>query len=207
MPDFSLKTLIGVLLAMSLGSVWAHSFNLGFVAPLSGSRADSGQQALDGFMLATTEQDAHAFEESDGHLGGLDCYVIKIDSAVDEKTTIDRIDSLLRNEEPIFIAGVFSPEIADQISDLLKNSEAILVNPINSAMWQRALKTPENLTTMSDGSFNEKFKAAFGYAPTTDVRKGYIAARLIASTVRSLPESQLEQRESLARALSRFQRE
>ena len=185
----------------------AHSFNLGFVAPLSGPRADTGRQALDGFMLATTEQDAHLFEESDGHLGGLDSYVNKIDSSVDDKTTIDRIESLLRNKEPLFIAGVFSPGIADQISDLLKNSEAVLVNPVDSAMWQRALRTPENLTTMSAGPFNPKFKSAYGYEPNANVRKGYIAARLIASTVRSLPESKLEQHEELARALSRFQQE
>jgi len=107
MPEFSLKILIGILLALSLDPVSAHSFNLGFVAPMSGSRGESGQQALDGFMLATTEQDAHLFEESDGHLGGLDSYVFKIDSSVDDKTTIERIENLLRNKEPLFIAGVF----------------------------------------------------------------------------------------------------
>jgi len=71
-------------------------------------------------------------------------------------------------------------------------------------MWQRAVKTPEYLTTMNAEPFNAKFKAAYGYAPTADVRKGYIAARLIASTVRSLPESQLEEREELTRSLNRF---
>ncbi len=202
-----MKILIAVMLMVITSEGSAHSFILGFVAPLSGPRADTGQQALDGFMLATTEQDAHLFEESDGHLGGLDSYVIKIDSSVDDKTTIDRIESLLRNKEPLFIAGVFSPGIADQISDLLKNSEAVLVNPVESAMWQRALRTPENLTTMSAGPFNPKFKSAYGYAPNANVRKGYIAARLIASTVRSLPESQLEDRDELMRALNRYLQE
>lgn len=207
MSEFSPKILIGILLALSLDPVWAHSFNLGFVAPMSGSRGDSGQQALDGFMLATTEQDAHAFEESDGHLGGLDSYVIKIDSSVDDKTTIERVENLLKKDKPLFVAGIFSLELAGEISERLKHSEAVLVNPVDSLMWHQAIETPGRLTTMSGELLNEKFKAAYGYAPTTDVRKGYIAARLIASTVRSLPESQLEQRESLARALSRFQRE
>ncbi len=207
MPEFSLKSLIGVLLAMCLGPVWAHSFNLGFVAPMSGPEAVSGKQALDGFMLATTEQDAHLFEESDGHLGGLDSYVIRIDSSGNDKTTIDRIEKLLSSKKPLFVAGIFSLEFASEISNRLKNSEAILVNPVDSRMWLRVVEEPEKLTTMNREPFNAKFQATHGYAPTADVRKGYIAARLIASTVRSLPESLLEDRDELMRVLSQFQQE
>ena len=207
MPEFSLKILIGILLAMSLDPVWAHSFNLGFVVPMSGARADTGRQALDGFMLATTEQDSHAFEESDGYLGGLDSYVIKIDSSVDDRTTIDRVEHLLRNNKPLFVAGILSSELAGEISARLKHSDAVLVNPVDSAMWQQLVENPDKLKTMSGEPFDPKFKTAYGWAPTADVRKGYIAARLIASTVRSLPESLLEEREELARALNRFQQE
>jgi len=207
MPDFSLKSLIGVLLAMCLGPVSAHSFNLGFVAPLSGPRADTGQQALDGFMLATTEQDAHLFEESDGHLGGLDSYVIRIDSSGNDKTTIDRIENLLKNKQPLFVVGNISPGFASHISDLVNNSQAVLVNPVDSAMWQQIVETPEKLTTMSAEPFNPKFEEAYGYQPNPNVRKGYIAARLIAATVRSLPESLLEDRDELMRALNRYLQE
>ena len=202
-----MKILIAVMLMVITSEGRAHSFNLGFVAPMSGPRADSGQQALDGFMLATTEQDAHLFEESDGHLGGLDSYVIKIDSSVDDKTTIDQIEILLRNNKPLFVAGIFSSELVGEISARLKHSDAVLVNPVNSLMWRQLIENPDKLTTMSGEPFKVKFKATNGYDPTADVRKGYIAARLIASTVRSLPESKLEEREELARALSRFQQE
>jgi ABC-type branched-subunit amino acid transport system substrate-binding protein len=202
-----MKILIAVMLMVIANEAWAHSFNLGFVAPMQGSRANSGQQALDGFMLATTEQDTHAFEESDGHLGGLDCYVIQIDSSVNEKTTIDRVEHLLKKDKPLFVAGIFSSELAGQISDRLEDSEAVLVNPVESLMWRQLVEYPDKLTTMSGAPFKVKFKATYGYDPTADVRKGYIAARLIASTVRSLPESQLEDREQLARALRQFQQE
>ena len=207
MPDFFLKPLIGVLLAMCLGPVWAHSFNLGLVAPMSGPEAVSGKQALDGFMLATTEQDAHAFEESDGHLGGLDSYVIKIDSSGNDKTTIDRIENLLRSKKPIFVAGIFSQELASRISDRLENSEAVLVNPADSAKWKQVAEMPEQLTTMDSEPFDAAFESAYGYAANANVRQGYIAARLIASTVRSLAESGLKDRDELARALSQFQQE
>ena len=202
-----MKILIAVMLMVITSEGRAHSFNLGFVAPMSGPRADSGQQALDGFMLATTEQDAHAFEESDGHLGGLDSYIIKIDSSVNEKTTVDQIENLLRNNKPLFVAGIFSSELVGEISARLKHSDAVLVNPVDSLMWRQLVESPGKLTTMSGEPFNVKFKATYGYDPTADVRKGYIAARLIASTVHSLPESKLEEREELARALSRFQQE
>ena len=207
MPEFSLKILIGILLAMSFDPVWAHSFNLGFVVPMSGVRADTGRQALDGFMLATTEQDAHAFEESDGHLGGLDSYVIKIDSSVDDRTTIDRVEHLLRNNKPLFVTGIFSSELVGEISVTLKHSDAVLVNPVNSLMWRQLADSTGPLTTMSGEPFNLNFKATYGYDPTTAVRQGHIAARLIASTVGSLPESLLEDRDELMRALSRFQQE
>ena len=75
------------------------------------------------------------------------------------------------------------------------------VNPRSAA------KTPEKLTTMSAEPFNPKFEAAYGYKPNANVRKGYIAARLIAATVRSLPESLLEDRDELMRALNRYLQE
>ncbi len=202
-----MKILVAVMLMVIASEGGAHSFNLGFVAPMSGPQADVGQQALDGFMLATAEQDVHLFEESDGHLGGLDSYVIRIDSSVDDKTTIDRIENLLKNKQPLFVVGNFSPGFASHISDLVNNSQAVLVNPVDSAMWQQIVETPERLTTMSAEPFNPKFEAAYGYQPNSNVRKGYIAARLIAATVRSLPESLLDDREKLMRALSQFQQE
>ena len=55
---------ICVVLIASSNPVWAHRFNLGFVIPMSGPKLESGQHALDGFMLATGEQDAHAFESA-----------------------------------------------------------------------------------------------------------------------------------------------
>jgi len=202
-----MKILIAVMLMVITSEGSAHSFNLGFVAPLSGPRADTGQQALDGFMLATTEQDAHLFEESDGHLGGLDSYVIRIDSSVDDKTTIERIEKLLENKETLFVVGNFPPGFASYISDLVNNSQAVLVNPVDSVMWQQIAGAPEKLTTMSAEPFNPEFEAAYGYEPNANVRKGYIAARLIASTVRSLPESLLQDRDELMRALSQIQQE
>ena len=172
---------------------------------MSGPQEDSGRQALDGFMLATTEEDAHADEDSDGHLGGLDSYVIEIDSSAGDATTIERIENLVRSDKPLFVAGLFSMDLAIQIVDILKKNGTVLVNSFDSTMWRRVAETPDQLTTFGGGSFNSAFKKAYGYAPNANVLQGYIAARMIASTVRSLPESLLEDRDELARALSWIQ--
>lgn len=193
------------MLVLIAGEGMAHSFKLGFVAPVSGPDGEIGQQALDGFMLATTEQDAHEFEESDGHLGGLDSYVIVIDNSTGETATIEKVENLVRSKKPLFVTGIFSVAMAAQIADTLKKNGAILVNPVDSSMWRRAVDAPENLTTMNGESFNAVFEKAYAYTPNAYVRQGYIAARLIASTVRSLPESLLEDREELTRALSWIQ--
>lgn len=183
----------------------AHSFKLVFVAPMSGPQQKFGRQALDGFMLATTEEDAHLDQESDGHLGGLDSYVIEIDSSMGNEVTMEQVENLVRSRKPLFVAGLFSKELASQITDSLRKNGAVLVNPLDSAMWRRVMDRPEDFKTMNGETFNAVFNQVYGYAPNTNVRQGYIAARLIALTVRSLPESQLEDRDELARALSWFQ--
>ena len=193
------------MLALIAGEGVAHKFKLGFVAPMSGIESEIGRQALDGFMLATGEQDTHEFEESDGHLGGLDSYVITIDSSVGESSALEMVEDLAVRKRPLFVTGIYSAEMATLISEALEKTGAVLVNPVDSGMWRRSLDTPESLTTMVGGSFDDAFKKTYGYAPTDSVRQGYIAARLIASTVRSLPESQLEDRDELARALSWIQ--
>ena len=96
-------------------------------------------------------------------------------------------------------------DFAIQIVDILKKNGTVLVNSFDSTMWRRVAETPDQLTTFGGGSFNSAFKKAYGYAPNANVLQGYIAARMIASTVRSLPESLLEDRDELARALSWIQ--
>ncbi|MFV2033398.1 MAG: hypothetical protein ACC663_12955, partial [Gammaproteobacteria bacterium] len=179
------------MLIVTASPVWAHNFRLGFVAPMSGSQSEIGREVLDGFLLATTEEDAHPDESSDGHLGGLDSYVIEIDDSTGEAATIEMVEDMVRSKKPLFVTGVFSAGLASQIADVLKKSGSVLVNPVDSAMWREVTEAPGKLTTMSGESFNAAFKAAYGYKPNANVHRGYIAARLIASTVRSLPASQL----------------
>ena len=156
MLEYSLKTFAGILLVASLGPVWAHSFNLGLVIPMSGPGLDSGQQALDGFMLATTEQDGHPDETSDGHLGGLDSHVLKVDSGVDSALMLKSLDNLMQKSEPIFVTGLLSVETTELITKSLKQRNTVFFDPVDSAMWQIALNTPMALKSMNGDSFSAR---------------------------------------------------
>ncbi len=207
MSEFPLKILIGILLAGSLGQVSAHSFTLGLVIPLSGPQLESGQQVLDGFLLATTEEDGHPDETSDGHLGGLDSHVLTVDSGVDSTAMLKRLADLIRTREPIFVSGLFTAETAELITQSLKDENTVFFDPAESAMWQIALNSPNALKSMNDDSFSARFLNRYGYAPTLYVMRGYIAARLIAATVRSVSEEELNNSEKLLPAFTQVHRE
>ena len=190
-----------VLSAVS-GQIRAHSFDVGFLAPLSGPDAHQGRQALDGFLLATRERDGHAFEESNGHLGGLDSYVIRIDSSGGAEAVRGQLDELLRGEGPVFLTGVSVSETLAAAGIMLDDSQSILVDPLDSAVYRSAADAPESLVTRDDVPFPAAFRRAYGYDADGHAIGGYIAARVIAAGV-SAVEGRLSQRDALQRALAR----
>jgi ABC-type branched-subunit amino acid transport system substrate-binding protein len=193
-----------LVLATSGGHVRAHSFNVGFMAPFSGPSAHQGQQALDGFLLATRERDGHALEESDGHLGGLDSYVIRIDSGSVDAVR-GQLDELLRGEGLVFLTGLSVPETL-AATRVLDDSQVILVDPLDSAVYLSAVSAPEGLVTMGNVPFSAAFREAYGYDPDGYAIGGYIAARIIAAAV-SAVEGQFSQRDALHRALAQAREE
>jgi ABC-type branched-subunit amino acid transport system substrate-binding protein len=190
---------IALVLAAISSQVPAHSFNVGFMAPLSGPSAHHGQQALDGFLLATRERDGHAFEESDGHLGGLDSYVITIDSGRGADAVRGRLDELLRGEGLVFLTGVSVSGTLADAGVILDDSQTIIVDAVDSAVYRSAA---ESLVTMDGLRFLAAFREAYGYEPDVNAIGGYIAARFIAAAV-SAVEGRFSQRDALLGALAR----
>ncbi len=191
-----------LVLAMSSGHVRAHSFDVGFMAPFSGLDAQQGQQALDGFLLATRERDGHAFEESDGHLGGLDSYVIRIDSSRGAEAVRGQLDELFEGDGIVFLTGVSVSETLAAAGVGSDNNQSILVDPVDSAVYRSAASAPESLVTMDDMPFSAAFREAYGYEPDVYAIGGYVAARFIAAAV-SAAEGRFSQRDVLHRALAR----
>ncbi len=166
--------LLGIILGGTLNTAAAHSFNLVFIAPINEIAA---QSALNGFLLATREQDSHAFEESDGHLGGLDSYVFKVDSAAGP----DQLTATIRESAPLFAVG---SGIDSSISEVLESGNVVLVDPVASKFWESAKSDPGRPTLMNGGSFSGAFEREYGYAPDSEAVRGYLAARIIATIVR-----------------------
>lgn len=173
-------TIVGILLYGNNAN--AHSFNLIFIAPISDP---AGRSALDGFLLATTEQDSHEFETSDGHLGGLDSHVFRVDNTAGKAMTTAQLEKTIDEAEPLFATGL--PLGGDQI-DLLKNSGTVYVDPTSSRFWSHRLAHREQLTTMNGGLFFDAFEQAYGYQPDNHAIRGYLAARVIADVIRNSSE-------------------
>jgi len=152
----------------------AIALNPAFVIPLSGSTAENGEQIRQGFLLATTQRDAHANEESDGHLGGLDSYVSVIDANGDVAAEITRI---LSGDQINIVASFASDRTQGLIDTLLAGK--------NIALLQYG-PTPfgnKGLPAVSD--FISAYNLAYGATPSAAAARGYNAARRIDVAVRA----------------------
>ena len=180
-------TALGALLILAMSGVAAraHSFDVGFAAPLSGARALDGKQALDGFLLATAEQDGHAGQTSDGHLGGLDSNVLTIDAGEGIDALQRRLGELLRQRKLVFVTGILAAEWRASVLAALAPTRVIIVDPIGSQVFRNAAADPGRVTTMDGRAFVGVFRTAYGYPPNEHALRGYIAARLIAAAIRA----------------------
>ncbi len=187
---------IGSGLAALAGLVWlaatpaqAHSFRMALLLPLTGADAAAGRQAVDGFLLATRERDGHPDETSDGHLGGLDVYVMVIDANRPEGGVLGAI-----GEQRIeFLAGIFSPALSAEIVRRYGDDGPFLIafDPLPTA----------NPTTMDGEPFAAAFAREQGQAPGPRAIQAYVAARLIARAVRATG-GDFSKREKLRKTLA-----
>ncbi len=182
-PMLRLRLLAGLVSLCCLNPALAHTFNVVFIAPLSGLAA---QSAVDGFLLATGEQDAHSFEESDGHLGGLDVYLLKLDTSRDQALLAGRLESILNEAKPLFAFGIGLDETT---KSLLTQGNAVLVEPEHGAFWAEAGQTGAGLRRFDGSLFSDGFEKAYGRAPDAAAVRAYAAARLIAAVLRRSSES------------------
>lgn len=178
-----------------LNPVSAHSFNVGLLASPS---AEWTRAARQGFLLAAREQDAHAFEESDGHIGGLDVYLVDLgdlDDAVASKK--------LAESEPLFAVGL--PPGRPGI-EALDAHGVILVDPVRARFWQAAVDAPTGIRTLDGAGFHDRFVDTYGYRPGVPALHGYLAARIIAAVIRQSTEDSRASPQSLRAAVERVLR-
>lgn len=163
-----------VFVLFFLTGTLAHSFNVALIIPLSGPNAQQGKQFLNGFMLATTERDAHPNQESDGHLGGLDVYVTTIDENED---IVSQINMLNMDPQVDIVSYFTTPDKSSVIQNNLDQSVIALLVPGEIS--------EENVDRIGNDNFFTTFGKTYNEEPTTAAIRGYNAARRIDLAVRA----------------------
>lgn len=176
------KSLVGFIAFAFISVASAHSFNLVFIAPLAKM---SGQSALNGFQLATREQDSHENEESDGHLGGLDSYIFRVDTMKGEAALLQQLENTIRKSEPLFAVGL---DLNTATLNMLENNDVAVVDPMSSGFWESLTVDPGQLKLINGEDFVSAFRRAYGHDPDLQAIHGYLAARIIAMVVRNSDE-------------------
>ena len=189
------KSLPGLIAFFFISTAAAHSFNLVFVAPFA---KVSGKSALNGFMLATREQDSHENEESDGHLGGLDSYIFRVDTMEGEATLLHRLENTIRKSEPLFATGL---DLNTATLNMLENNGVVVVDPMSSGFWTSLTVDPDQLKLFDGEDFVSAFQRTYGHDPDQQAIHGYLAARIIAMVVRNSDEPAQEDPGVLKQAL------
>jgi ABC-type branched-subunit amino acid transport system substrate-binding protein len=167
-------------LALPAGPAGAHSFNVTLLVPLSGAAAAEGVQMRNGFMLATKERDAHAGQESDGHLGGLDVYV-EVEDIV-SKSGVGTSGAAGSRAANVVVAI--------QSAGMVKPSEELMRGRSGSLLVQGNIpfSSPDEIAkgdmAPAIKAFVVAFQAEYGYAPSQPAAQGYNAARRVDAAIR-----------------------
>jgi hypothetical protein len=190
------RLLVALSAFIFINTAAAHSFNLVFIAPLTNK---SGESALNSFLLATREQDSHENEESDGHLGGLDSYIYKVDIMKGEMTMPKELESTIRKSEPLFAVG---SRLNASILNMLGKNGVVTIDPMSSKAWASTAADPDQLKLMNGEKFACEFRRSYGREPDLQAIHGYLAARIIAAVVRNSDEQALNDPDELKQTLS-----
>lgn len=175
----TLCLLLGFLFPLvTAPSALGHSFAVAFVAPFTGAEADRGARWLQGFLLATRERDAHPGEESDGHLGGLDVYVLKVDTNAGAGHAGTWVNAP-GDAAPDIVTGPGAGD--DAFRQRFAPAPAIVTDAVLEAA---ASIDPQRLRTQDGRSFGAAYREVHGRIPETDATAGYLTARIIDRAVR-----------------------
>jgi len=176
-----MKTLMTLLAGASgllfSNAALAHSFDTVFVVPVSGPQAEAGTQARDGFMFAAGERDGHPNETADGHLGGLDVFLLIVDSTEGDGDVVAKVRELTQrgaDDVPRIVAP------AGLLAAVRRQVDGVYMMAIDLFGPAQV-----DILTMNGRPFSAAFQDAFGYAPTKAVFAGYAAARQIDTAVRA----------------------
>ena len=174
-----------------LGAANAHAFvvELRAVGP---EREAILTDALRGFLLATAERDGHAAETSNGHLGGLDVFILPQPESVAAR--FPELKAAPSGRPDIIAVIGANGDVAAEAA--MTGDDSVILRPgtlRDDNRWAAA--------DPADGeSFAARYTAAFGQPASQWAARGYNAARRIEAAVR--PLGGVDDRAALVRALA-----
>lgn len=179
----ALPALLAAGLWLAAGPAAAHAFKVGFLVPAPNAEADHGRDALDAFRLAARERDGHPGETADGHLGGLDVYLLPvqirpIDADPGAAAALARVEALATVERVEFVTGLLPHDLIAPLGRRLAGTATVLIVP--DPLPAR------DAVTMDGVLFYTAFSEATGRAPGPAAYTGYALARLLDRAVRAL---------------------
>ena len=148
--------------------------------------------ALKGFLLATAEKDGHADETSNGHLGGLDVYIIPQPNGVTALFP-ELIPPPSSRPDIIVVIGP-----SDDAAAAMENADldSVTIRPgilDNANRWSAAeMQDPK--------SFAARYRSAYKQPASRWAAEGYNAARRIDDAIR--PLNGVDNRAALNRAFA-----
>lgn len=162
---------LALVVTLPVAAVQAHSFSLAVVA---GGEHFAAQldSAVKGILLATQERDGHANETSDGHLGGLDVYIVPLPAYAAQT-----IPGLKRTPQAsVDIAILLGPETGAEQAMAELQPETVIMRP----------GTIDPEPNAASALFATRYQEAYGAVPDQSAAAGYNAARRVDLAVRSL---------------------
>nr|WP_158651788.1 hypothetical protein [Marinobacterium profundum] len=162
--------------------LWAHSFDIAVIAPFSGPEAAVGSSLWQGMRVATRETDGHPQETSDGHLGGVDSNLRRIDSQAGTVQVAQQLRAL--GESQGFLIAVLSPDQASMLETLPEGIAAVVMLTADQDDQVPNHFTPPTLPAASRLAFSDAYRQFYGSEPDEMAQRGYAIARLIDIAVR-----------------------
>ena len=206
--DSAMKFLLPALalaaaIALAPGDAAAHSFRVALVAPFDGPKASEGAALAAGFLIATRERDGHPDETSDGHLGGLDVHLVRVNAGQSDADVLAAAGALLDGDdgEPVaFLAVAAGPKLTAALEALSARTRAVFIDLSAGPLPDPGPPEAPGDGTPAAAPFAEAFRATHGGAPDAAARTGYRAARLIDRAVRA--QAGVEDRAALLAAVA-----
>ena len=176
----SLRTgVVGALISLLVGAsgepALAHSFSLAILANGTVGPVEL-RSAVQGALTASAEKDGHPDETADGHLGGLDVFLIPLPEAAAEQ-----IDGLVDHRTESFDFIVPLERVPVDLSGLQGVTNQTIVIDLGDlpdpAAWSES-------STSNTKSFAARYRSRFGEQPDAFAAHGYYAARKINHAIR-----------------------